>query len=146
MPHDHQPRERAAGMTGVRGVAGSFGVLIAVLIATSAGGCAQASKSMSAERLESSMHSVLVDRYRVDRGVSLQCEGGARVRSGETVKCSAVSSAGRGYRVAATPPCWRASFDGTIVEGPGLLPPGRRPKHFPTGPSNLPDAFSGCAP
>jgi hypothetical protein len=51
-------------------------------------------------------------------------------------------------------PCWKATFNGTIIEGPGLVPPKPpKPGKAPTAPSstgptpkptNLPDSFSGC--
>ncbi|HUZ29310.1 MAG TPA: hypothetical protein VMU90_08725 [Solirubrobacteraceae bacterium] len=98
------------------------------------------------------MKSVLISRGS-DHSVAVSCQGGA-VHAGQVVICSALATAGRGYKVTVKLPCWTATFNGTIIEGPGLVPP-KRPKHgaapiatAPTGPTprptNLPDSFSGC--
>src|SRR5260370_39260837 len=99
------------------------------------------------------MKSVLISKFGADHSVGVQCNGGT-VNAGQVVICSALATAGRGYRVQVKLPCWTATFNGTIIEGPGLVPP-KPPKKgaaaiatAPTGPtprpSNLPDSFSGC--
>ena len=92
------------------------------------------------------MKHVLIAKFKADPSVGVAC-GGGTVRAGQVAKCSALAGAGRGYRVEVKLPCWVASFDGTLIEGPGLTPPkkGARPiAPAPARPTNLPDTFSGC--
>jgi hypothetical protein len=98
------------------------------------------------------MKSVLISQGS-DRSVAVSCQGDT-VHAAQVVICSALATAGRGYRVTVKLPCWTATFNGTLIEGPGLGP-SKRPKQgkppiapTPTGPTprptNLPDSFSGC--
>ena len=94
------------------------------------------------------MKAVLVKRYNVSPLVDVAC-GSGLVHAGQILNCTALSSAGQGYRVQAKLPCWTATFNGENIEGPGLLgPPGSPgvPSNTPTGPDNLPNHFSGCLP
>jgi hypothetical protein len=104
-------------------------------------------RTASKQQLVASIRTVLITRFHVDRRVAVQCGSGSPViRDGQKLQCTAVSSAGMGYGVAMKLPCWSASFDGEIIEGPGFVPPGhvRAPSNVPTGPDNLPNRFSGC--
>ena len=90
------------------------------------------------------MRTILVTRYKSAQPVTIQCTVGT-VHVHQELECDVISSAGQGYDVKADLPCWKASFNGKIIEGPGFLPPGQRPKGpIATGPSNLPNSFSGC--
>lgn len=93
------------------------------------------------------MKAVLVKKYRVSPLVEVSCGSGV-IHAGQVLRCTALSSAGQGYRVQAKLPCWTATFNGEVIEGPGLVPPGSplRPKNIPTGPDNLPNSFAGCLP
>jgi hypothetical protein len=118
-----------------------------------------AAAPIPASKLAASMKDALAaksggDRAAVERSLSVSCNGGT-VHSGQTVRCSVLATAGRGYNVAVKLACWTATFNGTIIEGPGLIPPPKRPKQSkpliattPTKPTptptNLPDSFSGC--
>jgi hypothetical protein len=117
-----------------------------VLLAVVAGsvGCGGASKSVPASGLASSLRATLITKFHVPASVTVDC-GRASVHAGQVLKCTAVAGAGRGYRVAVKFPCWLATFNGDVIEGPGFQPPGtgRPPKHASV-PDNLPDSFSGC--
>ena len=90
------------------------------------------------------MRTILVTRYKAPQPVTIQCTSGT-VHVRQVLECDVISSAGQGYDVKTDLPCWAATFNGKIIEGPGLLPPSRRPKGpIATGPSNLPNNFSGC--
>jgi hypothetical protein len=103
-----------------------------------------AGASVKANTLAASLKSVLITKYKSPQPVSVRCSP-PTIRAGQTASCDALSSAGQGYRVVVRPPCWTATFNGKIIEGPGLLPPGQRPKGpVATGPDNLPNSFSGC--
>ena len=126
------------------------GLAVAAFIA----GCGSSSKTKApptssarpipASKLEASIKAVLIGRYRAPQPVTVQCNPGT-VRPRQVLECDAVSSAGQGYRVQTDLPCWTATFNGKIIEGPGFLPPGQRRKGpIATGPSNLPKQFSGC--
>jgi hypothetical protein len=100
--------------------------------------------AIAASKLEASMRAVLVNRYKSPQPISIQCNSGT-IRPGQSLECNVISSAGQGYQVRANLPCWTASFNGTIIEGPGFLPPSQRPKGpVASGPDNLPNKFSGC--
>ena len=131
-------------------------IIALVLAAAGAAGCGSSSQPgtpptstaaaapISASKLAGSIKSVLVSKYKSPQPVSVQCSP-ATIRAGQPASCDALSSAGQGYRVVVTPPCWTATFNGKIIEGPGLLPPGERPKGpIASGPDNLPNSFSGC--
>jgi hypothetical protein len=129
------------------------GLVVAAFIA----GCGSSSKpktrsttstagaqSIPASKLEASMKAILITRYTAPQPVTVQCNSGT-VRFRQVLECDVISSAGRGYRVLTDLPCWTATFNGKIIEGPGFLPPGQRPKRpIATGPSNLPNKFFGC--
>jgi hypothetical protein len=105
---------------------------------------AAAAHPIPASKLEASMRVILTTRYKAPRPVTVQCNSGT-IRVRQVLDCDAISSAGQGYQVKTDLPCWTATFDGKIIEGPGLLPPSQRPKGpIATGPSNLPNKFSGC--
>ncbi len=88
---------------------------------------------------------VLIGHYKSPQPVSVQCSPAGTIKAGEVVSCDAISSAGQGYSVHYTSPCWTARFDGKIIEGPGFLPPEQRPRRpIASGPDNLPNSFSGC--
>jgi hypothetical protein len=107
-------------------------------------GCGGTAKSVPTRTLVDSMTRVLITKYDVPRTVSVQCSASS-IRADQVVNCTAVASAGRGYRVRATLPCWSATFSGEVIEGPGFAPPGRgRRGRSPVAPDNLPDRFSGC--
>lgn len=104
------------------------------------------------------MKSALIARSGADasaaRSLGVSCSGGT-LHTGQTVRCSALATAGRGYKVQLKLPCWTATFNGTLIEGPGLVAPPRHPKGTkppvattPAGPTpkptDLPDSFSGC--
>jgi hypothetical protein len=121
------------------------GVLL-IFFSTGIVGCGGKSPaSVPRKTLAASMKAVLVNRYMVSPLVDVEC-GNGLVHPGQVVDCTAVSSAGQGYRIKATLPCWTATFNGEIIEGSGLRPPGSPSAHTnsPTGPSNLPNKFAGC--
>lgn len=90
------------------------------------------------------MKAVLITRYKAPQPVTVHCNVGT-VRFRQVLECDVVSSAGRGYEVLPDLPCWTATFNGKIIEGPGLLAPGQRPRGpIATGPSNLPNKLLGC--
>ncbi len=108
------------------------------------GGTSQIVRSVRVSQLEGSIRAVLIHTYRAPQPVTVQC-GSGTVHAGQVLNCDAVSSAGQGYLVRARLPCWTATFNGKIIEGPGLLPPSQRPAGpIATGPDNLPNTFSGC--
>lgn len=122
---------------------------LVLILGTGIIGCGGKSAAPVPRReLASSMKAVLVKKYMVSALVDVRCGSGV-VRAGKILDCTALSSAGQGYRVKATLPCWTATFNGEIIEGPGLAgPPGSPgvPRNIPTGPDNLPNKFSGCLP
>ena len=90
------------------------------------------------------MKGILITRYKAPQPVTVKCSSGI-VRFRQVLECDAISSAGQGYRVQTHLPCWAATFNGKIIEGPGFLPAGQRPKGpIASGPDNLPNKFSGC--
>jgi hypothetical protein len=129
------------------------GVLAATLIAgcgsssnpkTPATTSTAAARPIPASKLEASMKAVVITRYKAPQPVTVQCNS-ETVLSRQVLECDVTSSAGQGYRVQTDLPCWTATFNGKIIEGPGFLPPGQRPKGpIASGPDNLPSKFSGC--
>lgn len=127
------------------------GTLVAVLcLAATVVGCGSSAKPtppakpIPSSELSGSIKAVLIDKYKSPQPVSVDC-GTGTVQDGQVVNCDAVSSAGQGYRVTLKLPCWTATFNGKIIEGPGFLPPSERPKGpIAIGPDNLPQTFSGC--
>jgi hypothetical protein len=86
----------------------------------------------------------VISRYGAPQPVTVQCDSRI-IRFRQVLECDVISSAGQGYRVLTHLPCWTATFNGKIIEGPGFLPANQRPKGpIATGPSNLPKKFSGC--